>query len=631
MTNCLTMAVIHSIQELHALGWSQRRIAAELGIDRGTVGRYLKRGVLASNAAIVPTGGPPPKAATFPLPPGRGSGSSDGIDSSDWIGDANAAIVPTGSERLLSASLGRPHSCEVHRELILSKLMQGLSAKRIHQDLASEMGYPGCYDCVKRYVRRLGATAPLPFRRMEVGPGEEAQVDFGTGAWVVPRQGKRRKTYVFRIVLSHSRKGYSEATFTQTTEDFFRALENAFAHFRGVPKTLVIDNLKAAVAHPDWFDPELTPKVQSFCQHYGTVVLPTKPYTPRHKGKIEAGVKFVKNNALKGRTFATIDDQNQFLQSWEASVADTRIHGTTKQHVRKLFEDVERGSLLPLPRERFPSFHEARRKVNRDGHVEVARSYYSVAPEYLAREVWVRWDTRLVRIFNHRWEQIAVHVRQQPGRFSTQAAHLAKEKINGLERGADYLLRKVLWIGTHTQQWAEAMLQARGIQGTRVLQGLVALTRKHRSADLERACELALSHGSYRLRSIRQLLKREAAKQETLPFLSEHPVIRPLDDYAAVVAAALRRQTAQTCQEEGFLRHDRTKASELLPAQKEGPDLPMPTDQGPADLPSPESGYPSPGCSSAEPDCVSPDTPKVIREHPLSTDSSFKLQEPTDE
>jgi len=112
-------------------------------------------------------------------------------------------------------------------------------------------------------------------------------------------------------VLSHSRKAYSEATFTQTAEDFIRCLENAFAHFGGVPQTLVVDNLKAAVAHPDWFDPELNPKLQSFAQHYNTVILPTKPYTPRHKGKVESGVKYVKNNALKARTFVS--------QSWHST------------------------------------------------------------------------------------------------------------------------------------------------------------------------------------------------------------------------------------------------------------------------------------------------------------------------
>jgi transposase len=79
-------------------------------------------------------------------------------------------------------------------------------------------------------------------RRLECEPGEEAQVDFGSGAPVVTPEGRRRKTHVFRIVLSHSRKGYSEAVFRQTTENFIRCLENAFRHFRGVTKTLVIDN-----------------------------------------------------------------------------------------------------------------------------------------------------------------------------------------------------------------------------------------------------------------------------------------------------------------------------------------------------------------------------------------------------
>jgi hypothetical protein len=215
---------------------------------------------------------------------------------------------------------------------------------------------------------------------------------------------------------------------------------------------------------------------------------------PRHKGKVEAGIKYVQNNALKGRKFTSLDEQQRHLAHWEQTVADTRIHGTTKQQVGKVFQEVERAALLPLPRERFANFQEAKRKVNRDGHVEVAKAYYSVPPEYLGREVWARWDARLVRIFNSRWDQIAVHVRHEQGRFSTHGQHVAKEKISGLER-ASYLLNKVSGIGEKTHQWAEAMLTARGIEGTRVLQGLLALTKKHSSQSLEKACETALSHG----------------------------------------------------------------------------------------------------------------------------------------
>jgi hypothetical protein len=122
------------------------------------------------------------------------------------------------------------------------------------------------------------------------------------------------------------------------------------------------------------FDPDLNPKVAEFARHYGTVILPTKPYTPRHKGKVESGVKYVKNNALKGRTFSSLAEQREFLVRWERDVADTRIHGTTRKQVRKMFEEVERPALKPLPREPFPFYHEGRRKVHRDGHVEVDRA-----------------------------------------------------------------------------------------------------------------------------------------------------------------------------------------------------------------------------------------------------------------
>jgi hypothetical protein len=457
-------------------------------------------------------------------------------------------------------------------------------------------------------VRRLGARTPLPFRRMEYAPGEEAQVDFGTGAPVINPDGKRRKTNVFRIVLSHSRKAYSEATFTQTTEDFFRCLENAFAHFGGVPKTLVIDNLKAAVAHPDWFDPELTPKVQSFCRHYGTVILPTKPYTPRHKGKIESGVKYVKNNALKARQFTSLEEQNRCLADWERSVADTRVHGTTKRQVKLIFEQAERVALLPLPLERFACSHEGKRKMNRDGHVEVAEAYYSAPPEYLGREVWVQWDARLVRIFNHRFEPIAIHMRHEQGRFSTHAQHIAKEKISGLEQGAAYHLNKVGVVGLFTRQWLQAVVNARGIEGTRVLQGLLSLTKKHPCEALEKACEIALSHGYWWLRAVRWLLGCKAAKQEPLPFLQEHPIIRPLADYSDIVIRAIHRQADRPSVGEGLGRHGWTKVCAApVPPAKENPDTRRDLDRG--SLP-PRSGYPLPGCTSAEPSSVSPDPPQ---------------------
>src|SRR5215471_5430857 len=310
--NELNVNLQHSIVALSAKGWSRRRIARELGINRETVGRHLR---LAQ-----------PKPAISTL-------------GSEADSDAKPAISTAGSPP------GRQSLCEPYSPFIEAAVASGLSAQRIYQDLTSTQSFPGSYQAVKRFVRHLRQAQPIPFVRMEVGPGAEAQIDFGQGAWVVV-DGKRKRPHLFRMVLSHSRKGYSEAVWRQTTESFIRCLENGFRHFGGVPKTLVIDNLRAAVTRADWFDPELNAKVAEFCQHYGTVMLPTRPAMPRHKGKIEAGVKYAQNNALPSRSFESLSAQNLFLSDWESGVADTRIHGTTRQQVGKVFNEIERPKLL---------------------------------------------------------------------------------------------------------------------------------------------------------------------------------------------------------------------------------------------------------------------------------------------
>lgn len=531
MANLLSMATIDAILALHQRHWSIRRIAKELGLHRDTVARHIHLHTQAAQAipSVQPQPGPTDaaegKIGQAPLDAAAGK-----------IGQA-----PIGSE----APPTRPEQaslCEPFRPLIEAKLAAGLTAQRIFQDLVRDHGFAGKYHSVRRFVQRLSNDQPLPFRRLECAPADEVQVDFGTGAPIVTPDGKRRRTHVFRMVLSHSRKGYSESVYRQTTDEFLRCLENAFHHFGGLPRTVILDNLKAGVETPDWYDPELNPKLRAFADHYGLAILPTRPRTPRHKGKIESGIGYVKNNGLKGLTFASLEEENRYLLDWETTVADRRIHGTIRQQVGSYFAEVEQPALRPLPLERFAFFHEAQRTVHRDGHVEVARAYYSVPPEYLARRVWVRWDGRLVRIFNDRLELIATHVQQEPGRFSTQNRHIASEKINSIERGAAWLLSQTQRIGPQTAQWSEAVVRVRGVEGVRVLQGLLALAGKHRRDDLEKACGIALSYGSYRLKTLRTLLEREAPRQQSLPFLEEHPIIRNLAEYTRIVHDAFQKE-----------------------------------------------------------------------------------------
>ena len=427
--------------------------------------------------------------------------------------------------------MGRKSVCDPHRNLIEEKAGQGLSAQRIYQDLKIEVQFAGSYESVKRLVRQLRKADPARVWRIEVSPGEEAQVDFGAGAPILSSQGTRRKTWVFRIVLSFSRKAYGEAVLHQDTETFIRCLENAFRYFGGVTQTVNLDNLKAAVLKFDFADPQLNPKLLEFARHYGTVILPCLPRTPEHKGKVENSVAYVKGNALAGRTFDCLAAENQWLIKWESTVADLRIHGTTKRQVAQLFEQ-EKKHLLPLPASLFAVFREAPRQVHRDSYVEVAKAYYAVPPEYIGQQVWARWDQREVRLFNQRWEQIQIHRRLGPGQFSKVLG------IGGgqgtLKANLDYWLQRASAMGSDCQQWAQGLVQKRGIEALRSLMGLVSLSERHSFGVLNQACARATAKAAGRLRDVRALLGSCEA-QTQLAFAQHHPLIRPLSEYGVFI------------------------------------------------------------------------------------------------
>ena len=526
MANVLKVQEQDSITQLAAAGWPIRRIARQLGLDRKTVRRYLR----GAGAKAAPTEAS--KSPTISTP-----GSAEPAESKSPISTAGsegiAEVVPEQKTRGVRGA-GRPGQCEVHSEYITQRLESGLSAQRIYQDLVGEVGFDGSYQSVKRFVRRLRQAEPQRVWRVEVEPGEEAQVDFGTGAWVVDKQsGSRRRPWVLRVVLGFSRKAYSEAFFRQDTEHFLRGVENAWRAFGGVARTLNLDNLKAAILKYDWADPDLNPKLGAFAKHYGFAVLPCRPRTPEHKGKIENGIGYLKGNALRGRTFASLAAQNQYLAEWERTVADVRIHGTTRQQVSARFA-IEKAALLPLPPNLFPVFHEARRSVHRDSYVEVERAYYSVPPEYIQCEVWVRWDTREVRVFNSRWEQIALHRRLERGQFS---------ECLGLGGGHGPLHRQLAYwqgraaaLGEPCGRWAAGVLEHKGPTGLRTLMGLLALSDTHSFQALNQACESALAKGTWRLRDVRMLLEgARPATQTTLPFQSDHPLIRNLAEYGLFI------------------------------------------------------------------------------------------------
>jgi transposase len=442
-------------------------------------------------------------------------------------------VPPDGPDCATEVPPGTRSLCAGFREVIAPMLELGLSAQRIYQDLVGGHGFCGSYPSVSRYVAKLKAREPERVWRIECQPGEELQVDFGLGAPLFEAGGRTRRTWLFRAVLSYSRKGYSEVVLRQDTETFIRVIENALRHFGGVPRLLNLDNLKAAVIKADWYDPVINPKLADFCRHYGMTPMPCRSHTPQHKGKVERGVGYAKSNALKGRRFASLGEQNAHLLHWEEQVADKRVHGTTRRQVAAVFEE-ERGALGPLPASVYESYQEGRRRVGRDSFVEVAKAYYEAPPEFIGRQVWVRWDGRMVRLFNDRMEQVACHVRTEPGKFSRT---LGVRGLHGtIKENADYWHSRAAAVGEAAGHWARRALDTRGAEAIRSIMGLCQLATKRRATEVNAACAKAMdaATGLPTFQTIKHLLEAggQAPGQLQMELREVDPLIRPLATYA---------------------------------------------------------------------------------------------------
>ena len=248
---CEVTDVREVLRRLH-LGEPDRRIARELGLSRNTVAsyrRWAERHELLS--------GPLPDAATLAAwlrPPERARPAHE-----------QSCVVP-------------------FREQVVAWRQQGVEGQAIFQLLVEQHGFAGSYSAVKRFLRRLEPATPRATVRLETPPGHEAQVDFGpAGLLFDPEAGRCRKAWAFVMTLSFSRHQYVEFVFDQTVATWCRCHRAAFEWFQGVPRRLVIDNLKAAIVHAVWHEPEVQRVYAELAEHYGCLIAPCRPRTPEHK------------------------------------------------------------------------------------------------------------------------------------------------------------------------------------------------------------------------------------------------------------------------------------------------------------------------------------------------------------
>jgi transposase len=517
MANVLSAEKRQQVIALGRLGWSLRRIEEATGVRRETASAYLQ-------AAGVPVR--PPRHRGQPPKPASLEGVSTDSAAAAPAKPAKAEEVSTDSEPPRPGRSPAASACEPYRELIAAALARGRNAVAIWQDLVDGHGFPAGYASVMRFVRQLrGAAIPDAHAIIQTAPGEEGQVDYGTGPMVRdPTTRKYRRTRLFVFTLGYSRKCIRLLTFRSSARIWAELHERAFRRLGGTPRIAILDNLKEGVLRADLYDPALNPLYRDVLAHYAVTALPCRVRDPNRKGKTESAVGHAQRTPLKGLRFEALAAAQAYLDHWETRWADTRIHGTTKRQVAAMFAE-ERPHLRPLPPTPFRYYAFGTRTVHPDGCVEVAKAYYRVPPGRLGALVAVQWDERVVRILDPATGALLrEHERQHLGQY----AEHPDDRPRRTPPEILHLLAQAATIGPHVGQLATTLHAEDALRAVRRIQGLRALARTYGAAPVDAACAVALD-----LSPSYQFVRRYLARHPPAPLTLRQvdPLIRQLTLY----------------------------------------------------------------------------------------------------
>jgi transposase len=404
-----------------------------------------------------------------------------------------------------------------HKEEIKKYLEKGLTGIRIHEELIDK-GLEIGYGAVRNYIKRIKEKEKICIR-FQTKQGEESQVDFGYVGLIKNEIGEKKKAYVFNMRLSYSRLDYYEIVQDQKVETFIRCHEKAFEYYKGVPEYIKIDNLKAAILEAHFYEPIYQEMYKKFAQYYGFKPIPCRVCEPQEKGKVESGIKYVKNSFFLGRKFENINEANKQLKKWLEKKCNERVHGTTREKPRDLFEREEQKILKKLPIERYRNPEVGKRLVYTDCHVYIKYNYYSVPYEYVGKEVEIEIENNLVKIF-YEYKEIAVHsLIIEKGKFSTKKSHYPKYKNHlGTEYQESYAV-KMGKIGGNALAFFNATVEKNPVAWNRIISGILSLTKKYKSEIVEAACKRALYYQALQYSMVKNICENGSYNLPTPDFV----------------------------------------------------------------------------------------------------------------
>ena len=507
-------------------GISQREIHRKTKIDRKTIKKYILQNGQGSQVGLN-SKSPTPATGFDSKSPTPATGSENKIFENHLPQSPaqNESKIPSHAKS----------ACEPHREWIEKQVRLGRNAVSIYQDLVERYGFTNRYNSVKRFVRGVKKEDPKQFDRLEFPPGEEAQVDYGTGAKTLYHTGKYRKPRLFVMTLKYSRRSFRKVVWKSSQETWAKLHEEAFRYFGGCPQYVVLDNLKEGVIKPDIYEPELNPVYESVLKHYDVMADPARVRDPDRKGTVESAVKHTQDTALKGREFETIERQNKWLMHWEEKWAAPHIHGRAKRQVEEMFQE-EKPYLKKLPLISFNYFKQETRTVWDDGTIQVNNCYYSALPARLHQQVVVRIFDREIEIINP--QTMELFRRHNKGMRAGAVMMEEKDRIFNPSRQTNFLFSKAGKIGPATKELCELLFKEKGRTGQRGMQGIVNLARRFEACHIEEASIKAVNAGLRSCKAVRRLVENiakrgQAIKEDKNDLTQDHALIRAPENYGA--------------------------------------------------------------------------------------------------
>lgn len=509
-TKEVSMRKIRELLRLHfAAGLSQHQIAASLKLSVGVVNKYVRR---AEQAKL-----------SWPLAP------------------------ELDNEAALKRVLAPPKALCITHTIDFSAIHAALKHKGVTLQLLWEeycptvtQPYSYAHYCLCYRAWRDKQQYSL---RQTHKAGEKVFVDYAgpTIDIIDPNTGEIRSAQIFVGVLGASNYTYAEATWDQRLPNWIASHVRMFNFFGGAPTLVVCDNLKSAVTRACRFDPDVNPTYADCIAHYGAAVLPTRPYKPKDKAKVENAVLVVERwilAKLRHMTFFGLPELNAAIQRL-LSELNARAFKKLPGSRRSQFEQVDQPVLQALPTQPYQLAEFKKVRVHLDYHIELEGHYYSVPYNFIKQEVEIRFTTATVECF-YQGQRIASHARHyQKGAHTTCIEHMPRAHQKHLGWTPERFLNWAVDIGTSTRDLVHHLLthKPHPEQGFRSCVGLLGLAKRYGAQRLELACKRALALGSPRRRSVTSILENnlentplpQQSTQQSLQLLHEN--IRGADYY----------------------------------------------------------------------------------------------------